>query len=378
MRSLKSVNLNGKTVLLRVDINCTVIKNKVLMSERIKEAAKTIIFLKKKKSKVIILAHQGRPESSDYTSMEQHARLLSKITKVKFIKDILGKRAEQAIKQIKPGEAILLDNIRSIKDEFEPGKNSIINFFAPLIDVYVNDAFSVCHRNQTSIVSFPNFFPSFPGLSLEKELNALKKINVKSSLYILGGAKPEDNLKLLKNQSKILTAGTFGLYCLLAKGYRLGAREEFLKKNKNFNSIIAEIKKHISKIQTPIDLGIDFHGKRKEIALNELPTKYFIPDIGTKTIQLYSKEINKAKSVFMKGPAGFYTTFPTGTNKILEAIAKSNAFSLMGGGHLSEAINRSKISKNKFSHISLSGGALISYIAGEKLPGIEALKKGKK
>ena len=379
MKSLKPADLKNKTVLLRVDINCPVVKGNVLMSERIKEAAKTILFLKRNGAKIVILTHQGRPGSKDYTSLKQHSALLSKFTKVNFVGDILGKKSKITIKNLKSGEAILLDNIRSIKDEFLPGKNSIIKFFIPLIDVYVNDAFSTCHRNQTSIVSFPKYFPSFPGPSLEKELNALKKIHVQKSVYILGGAKPEDNVRLLDKAELVLSTGIFALYCLEAWGVHAGKQEKILRQNKNFTKIIDEIKKHRKKIMVPVDLAIEIKEKRKEISIVDLPTPYLIPDIGSATIRAYEKVIKNSSSIFMKGPAGNTSIkgFETGTFKLLEAISKSNAFSLMGGGHLSEAINRSKISKKKFNHISLSGGALIAYMAGEKLPGIEALEKGK-
>lgn len=379
MNSLKNTNLKNKTILLRADINSPIIKGKVLMNERIKQSAQTIKYLKSKKAKVIILAHQSQPGKIDFISLEQHTKLLNKLTKVKFVKDIIGKKAKKEIKNLKDGQAILLNNIRFIKDEYNPGKNSIVKFFLPLIDYYVNDAFSVSHRNQTSIVSFPKYFSSFPGPNLEKELNALKKIHLKETLYILGGAKSEDNIKILKKTKKILATGIFALYCLNIKGYKLGKQEKTLIKNKNLKIINSEIKKHIKKIITPIDLAINVNGKRNEIPISQLPTDYLIPDIGTKTIKLYSQEIKKAKSIFMKGPAGNtdLKSFSKGTNELLKAISKSKAFSLLGGGHLNEAIDENKISKKKFNHISLSGGALISYVAGKKLPGIEALKKSR-
>jgi len=379
MNSLNQVNLKGKTILLRVDINSPVVKGRVLMSERVRESAKTISLLKKRKAKIIILAHQSQPGKNDFISLEQHAKLLSKFTKVRFVKDIIGSKAKKEIQKLNSGEVILLENIRFLKEEYKPGKNSIVNFFLPLIDFYVNDAFSVSHRNQTSIVSFPKYVPSFPGPSLEKELHAVKKIHMRNTLYILGGAKPEDIIKILKKPNKVLSTGLFALHCLDAKGVNLGTQKKILEKNKNYSKIKSEIKKNFSKIKTPIDLAINVSGKRKEISINQLPTNYLIPDIGEKTIELYSKEIKKAKSIFMKGPAGNtdINEFKKGAFKILKAISKSKGFSLIGGGHSNEAIKESKISKNKFNHVSLSGGALIAYVAGEKLPGIEALKRGK-
>jgi len=204
----------------------------------------------------------------------------------------------------------------------------------------------------------------------------LKKIKLKNTLYILGGAKPEDNIKLLKG-NKVLACGLFGQTCLLSQGKKLGFQDQFLKKigvnEKLLKSIKEKMKK--TKIITPEDFAIKIKGKRKEILLEDFPSKYEIFDIGNNTIKKFIQEIKKAKSIYMKGPAGYATEkqFAKGTKAILKAIASHKGFSLIGGGHLSDAIKKSGISRKKFGHISLSGGALLSYIAGEKLPGLEAL-----
>ena len=371
-------NLKNKTILLRIDINSDVVNGKVKKSERIKPTAETIKFLKAKKAKIIILAHQGNPKKSDFTSLKQHAKFLNKQTKIKFLNQTISKKAEQEIKNLKPRQAILLENIRFIQDEFHPEKpkNKIVKFFKPLIDIYINDAFSVCHRNQTSIISFPYY----AGPNLEKELQALKKLKQISNsncLYILGGAKPEDNLKLLKKTNKILAAGIFGQLCVEAKGTFLG------KNNRKINNKIAKDYSKLLKNPklkntiTPIDYAVKVGNKRKELFLKKFPTPYIVYDIGKKTQQLFTQEIKKARAVYMKGPAGFcgYKNFCAGTNAILKAIAQNKkCFSIIGGGHLSDAIKKSKIPESKFSHFSLSGGALLRYLAGEKLPGLTALR----
>lgn len=375
MKTLSDFNFKGKTVLLRTDLNSDVKNGKVLMSERIKESAKTINYLKEKKAKIVVLAHQGTPGKSDFLSLRQHAELLNKYTRIKFVNEILGEKARKEIRNLKEGEALLLDNIRKEKDEFKPNHNKIIRFFVPLVSIYINDAFSVCHREQTSIISFPRYLPSCAGLLLEKEVKALGKMKVKDCLYILGGAKPEDNIKLLKG-NKILACGLFGQVCLIAKGKNLGAQNNYLKKQiKDFNKIIKELKGKLKNVSTPVDFAVKVNGKRKEIPVENFPSKYEIFDIGSETIEKYTEEIKKAKAIYMKGPAGDCNEkrFERGTFAILRAIANSEAFSVIGGGHLSDAIEKSKISKSKFGHISLSGGALLNYIAGEKLPGLEAL-----
>ena len=372
MKTLKDFNFKGKNVLLRADLNSDVKKGKVLMSERIKESSKTINFLKRKKAKIVVIAHQGRPGKTDFLSLKQHAALLNKFTKIKFVDDILGKKAEKAIKNLKKGEAILLDNVRFEKDEFNPGKkdNKLLKL-AEKADIYVNDSFSVCHRNESSIILFPRYMKSCAGLLLEKEINALKKIKIKKALFILGGAKPEDNIKLLK-RNKVLACGLFGQVCLINKGKKLGEQENYLKKQK---ALIKIPKDKLKNVETPIDFAVKKNNKRTEIKLEDFPSDYEIFDIGKKSIEKFKIEIKKARAVFMKGPLGYCEEkqFQKGTAEILKAISSSKIFSVIGGGHLSTAIKDLHMNKKYFSHISLSGGALVSYLAGKKLPGLEAL-----
>ncbi len=372
MKTLDDFDFEDKTVLVRCDLNSDVKNKKLLNSERIKEAAVTIKELKNKRAKIVILAHQGRPGDEDFISLRQHCIQLNKYTKVRFINDITGKKAEKAIRELKKGEAILLENIRNLKEEFTPEKDNKINkFFSKLCDIYVNDAFSVCHRKQTSILLPRYIKKSCAGRLLEKEVKALEKLKLKNSLYILGGAKPEDNIKLL-GKHRVLSCGLFGQVCLINKGKKLGEQENYLKKQKAFIKISKE---KLRKVETPIDFAVDV-GRRKEILLEGFPNNHEIFDIGSETQKKYIKEIKKASAVYMKGPAGDCSKrgFSSGTFSILRAIANSRAFSIIGGGHLSDAIEASKVNKKKFGHISLSGGALLSYIAGEKLPGLEVLK----
>ncbi|HPD81607.1 MAG TPA: phosphoglycerate kinase [Candidatus Pacearchaeota archaeon] len=370
MKTLNDFDFNGKIVLLRCDLNSDVQNKKLLKSERIKEAAITINELKKKKAKIVILAHQGRPGDSDFISLKQHSKQLNKYTKVKFVEDIIGKKAEKAIKELKIGEALLLENVRNLKEEFNAEENKITSFFSKMCEIYVNDAFSVCHRAQASILLPKYIKKSCAGRILEREVNALSKIKLKNTLYILGGAKPEDNIKLLGNH-KVLSCGLFGQVCLINKGKKLGEQENYLNKKKIFIKI-PKIK--LKNVKTPLDFAVNING-RKEISLEGFPNKNEIFDIGSITQKNYIEEIKKAKAIYMKGPAGDCSKkeFSKGTFSILNAIANSKAFSVIGGGHLSDAIVASKINKKKFSHISLSGGALLNYIAGEKLPGLKVL-----
>lgn len=379
MKSILRENLSGKIVLLREDINSDIINGRVLMSERIRQSSETIRDLKSKKARIVVIAHQGRPGEKDFTSLKQHAQLLNKFVKIKFVPDIIGREAKEAIRKLKPGGAILLDNIRMLKDETDLTKKDFVSKLSTWCDFYVNDAFSVSHREQASVVSFPKYMKSFSGPLLEKEINALRKINLKDCLYILAGAKPEDNILLLKN-NKVLAAGLFGQICLIAKGKNLGAQNLYLKENisdykKSVKKLSIKLKKMKNLVLTPIDFAVKINGKRKEILLDNFPSKYEIYDIGQQTQEIFINEIKKARSIYMKGPVGYYSDnkFFKGTLKILKAVSQSKAFSILGGGQLSDAIKKSNIPITKFGHISLSGGALLQYLAGKKLPGLEAL-----
>jgi len=386
LKTLSSYNFKDKFVLLRSDLNSDVVNGKVLESERIKESARTIKELKSKGARIVIIAHQGRKGKDDCVSLSQHAKQLNKYVKVEFVDDTLGSKAIEKIKELKSGRALLLENVRFIYDELEPNKKD--NKFLKLIGLFdfcVNDAFSVSHREQASITLFPKFLKSCIGRLMESEIKAIEKVKLKDTLFILGGNKAEDNIKLLKKaKGKVITCGIFGQLCVIGKGKNLGAQNGFLKNELKY---IPELKKLVKskKVLTPIDFAVNKDNKRVEIPLSSFPSEYEIFDIGSKTIEIFVEEIKKAKSVYMKGTAGYCEDdkFTKGTFNILKAIASMNknkskgkkAFSLMGGGHLSNAIAKSKIPKSKFGYISLSGGALITYLSGEKLVGVEELKR---
>ena len=363
--NLNKENLSGKKILLRVDLNSDVFNGKVVESDRIKAHSKTVSWFLKRKAKVVILAHQGTKGKKDFISLKQHSRILNKYIKVKFVDDIIGKKAKEEISKLKPGNAILLENVRFLKDEFKPNtKNKFIKTLKPLFDYYVNDAFSVSHRNQTSITSFPKVLPHAIGPIMREELKNIEKLKskLKNSLFILGGTKSKDLMPLLKNK-KVLTGGEFCLLVLMAKGYKLGKEDGLMKKSR---FLISKIKKHDKSIRAPVDVAINIKGKRKNLDLKELPQNHLILDIGDKTIELYKKEIKKAKVIFFKGSMGMFEQkgFEKGTKEILKAIAKSKAFSVIAGGQSSDAIKKFGINKKKFGYVSLSGGALVEALSG--------------
>ena len=207
---------------------------------------------------------------------------------------------------------------------------------------------------------------------MEEELNNIQKLKLRNCLFILGGKKTEDLIPLLKNK-KILTGGYLSLLALIAKGHNLGRENKILKSQMK---LIPKIKRYISHMEVPVDLAINVRGKRRVLKLDEFPQKYPVWGLGKKTVELYKKEVKKAKMIFFKGSLGKFQDkeFELGTKEILKTIANSKAFSVIAGGQSSDAIKQFKINKNKFNYVSLSGGSLVYYLAGKKLPGLEALK----
>lgn len=402
--TLDDVEVNSKTVLVRVDINSPFDQatKKILDNERIREHAKTIKELAEKKAKVVVLAHQGRKGDPDFISLEQHAKILEKYvgSKVKFINDIIGEKAKQKIKSLGKGEILLLDNLRFLEEETKElnpekhAKSNLVKELSSLADIFVLDAFSASHRSHASIVGFAHVLPTYAGRVMEKELISKEKaLNpLGTNVFVLGGAKPDDCLNIIeymfkKNPGsieKVLTCGTVGEIFLLAKGYDLGKETKEFFEKKGFLSLLSQAKKLIKKyeyeIELPIDVAFEENGKRKEILVEKLPVETMLLDIGLKTVNKYISMIKKIRTIVVKGPAGVYEKkgFEMGTNLLLKAIANSKAFSLIGGGDTLLAIEKFGIDKNKFSFISLGGGALITYLSGKPMPGIEALRNAAK
>ena len=227
---------------------------------------------------------------------------------------------------------------------------------------------------------------------MEKEIESIEKIFrrmkiSKHDTFILSGVKPEDPIKIMEYMLKqgtletVLVGGIIGHLFLIVHNYNLGETTvNFLEKSGYFK-FLPQVKKLSKKykknIVIPVDVAVEVNGKRREILVKDLPTNYQIMDIGTKTMEKYTKIIKQSKNIVMKGPIGVYEKkeFGTGTRIILEAIKNSQGISVVGGGHTLSAISKFKINKKGFSHVSLGGGALITYLFGKKLPALEALRK---
>ncbi|MCX8194584.1 MAG: phosphoglycerate kinase [Candidatus Micrarchaeota archaeon] len=396
MKTIDGFDFSGKVVFVRVDLNSPVDQKtlKVEPSERIAAHAKTLRELSDKKAKVVVLAHQGRKGDYDCISLSQHALFLGSAAKrpVRFIDDVCGEKAKSAIKSMQPGEILLLENVRFLEDEAkyktieENANATIVRELSPLCDAFVLDGFSVAHRAQASVVGFYKK-PVFAGRVMQRELEALNRLSspAKPSVFVFGGAKPEDSIGIMQkwlSEGKIdhaLTCGVLGELFILASGRELGATLDVLKEKKALDYLPTAkelLAKYKGKILFPKDVAVSVAGKRKELSIDKLPSGSTIGDIGRKTAAQYASLIKKARSVMVNGPAGIYEQkeFEYGTKAILKACQQSKAFSVMGGGHTISAIEKFKISKKKLGYISLAGKALIEYLSGEELPGVKILK----
>ena len=397
--TLDDVEVKDKVVLVRVDFNSEIepATKRVTSDVRIRaHAESTIKELAAKGAKTVVLAHQGRKGDPDYTPLKQHAEILGKILKypVQYVDDVFGDKAKKAITELKGGEILVLENVRSWDGETKSGapeqqaKTELVQKLAPLADLFVNDAFAAAHRGHVSMVGFTAVLPSAAGRIMERELKSLSRALEKPEkpcVYVMGGAKADDSLEISKFvlgngiADYVIVGGVTSQLFLAAKNVNLGEGNMAFLAKKELTVLIPGIKALIQqypdKILVPDDVALDVDGKRKEISIDKLPAKQSIFDIGSKTVKKYSDIISKAKSIVVSGPMGVYENkeFNYGTRKVFEAIAASKAFSLAGGGNTIAAINEYGLSA-KIGYISTAGGALIEFLMGKKLPGVVALE----
>jgi len=393
--TMEDVKLDNKRVLVRVDFNSPMDPSgNILDDKRIKSHLDTLRALED--CRVVLMAHQSRAGKKDYTTMEAHARSATRLLRrdVAYIDDIFGSHAREAIRSLMPGEVLLLENTRFYAEEnmnrtpADHAKSHMVKRLAPLFDLFINDAFAVSHRSHCSVVGFTEVLPSIAGLLMDKEITALDK-GLKGdehpTIYSLGGTKADDSIKVIENvlrrggADKILTSGVVATVFLMAAGINIGeANRKFVEDQEYLEQIPIAAKllaEYPDKIAMPVDVALNKNGERIDVAVSALSNDLPIADIGLETIVDYSKELKDARVTVMNGPAGIFEQekFKLGTSELLKASAESD-YSIAGGGHSVAAIEQLGL-ESKFSHVSMGGGASITYLSGEPLPGIEALKK---
>jgi len=396
--TLDDFDFKGKTVLLRVDINCPLKKDTLEIEDdnRIQQIMPTLKELLSKGAKVAILAHQGRPRDWDYIPLDRHAKVISKLLgkEVKYVDDLLGQVAMEAIRSLSPGEVMVLKNVRDLPYEQEKktmeehAKMELVTALSPLFDIYVNDAFGASHRSQCSLVGFQAILPSAAGRLMEKELKALKTVfenPARPAVFILGGAKFGEAVKVVdsiigkKIADWVILVGVTGNAFLKARGVKLGRPSEELLGKEMTPEDLEAAKRLLSekgeKIILPFDVAIEVDCHRRDILVGDLPQEHPVLDIGKGSIEKFDRVLHGAGTIFMSGPAGMIEKEPfnQGTKELMLAATHSKAFTVIGGGHTVSAAEKFGLF-HKFSYVSTGGGALETFLLGKPLPVVEALK----
>ena len=383
-------NLEGKIVLLRLDLNVP-LKNRAITDEtRINKILPVINFLIKKKSKILIISHVGRPKGKvDYDlSLKPICESLErKINQnVKLVKENIYKMKKEDLFKNSKDQIIFLENIRFYEEEEKNDTNFSKNL-AELGDIFVNDAFSCSHRAHASVSKITEFIPSFAGLQLETEINALKKITTeikKPVTCIIGGSKISTKIGLIKNLipkfDNIIIVGAMANNILNYKGYPIGKsiKEENCKSA--IDDIFETAKNYSCLINYPVDVVVGKNINDKAIIkeLNEVSNDDLILDIGPKTIKKIKDIIEISKTILWNGPVGYFENpnFANGCNEIIKKITEKNEknliYSIAGGGDTIAVLNQMNAVDN-FNFVSTAGGAFLEYLEGKNLPGIKAL-----
>lgn len=397
--TLEDFNFRDKTVLLRVDINAPLDKDTLLIinDSRIRRIVPTVRELVGKRAKVVILAHQSRKGKWDFISMEQHSEHLAKHMNhpVMYVNDIYGDEAKKAIRGLGPGEVLLLGNVRELDGETAKldakghSASEMVTELTPLIDYYVSDAFGAAHRSQCSLVGFPLTVPSASGRLMAKELFALNAIfgePRRPSVFILGGAKFGDVSKMIDHvlgtelADTVILTGLAGNAFSMARGTDIGEASANVLKDEltdeNLQAARDVMTRYGQRILLPLDVAVERDGKRTNVLMGDMPSKEPALDIGEESIDKFSKVILSSKTSFMSGPSGMYEKegFEDGTKRLMEAMIESKGQSVIGGGHTVGAADKFGVT-DSFSYVSTAGGALESFLLGESLPAVDALRE---
>ena len=407
IKTLDDFDVRGKTVLCRIDINQPVDRatGKLKSTNRIRACVPTIRELSEKGARVVLMAHQGSDiEYKNYYTTRPHADVLSQLLgfEVKWIEDVCGPLARQAIRELEDGDVLLLDNVRFMAEEqtlFETklrlshedqARTQVVTKLAPLGDIYVCDAFAAAHRDQPTLCGFEQILPSAMGRLFEKEyctVSSLMEEPQRPCVFVLGGAKIADAFLMMKtvlsrgSADKVLTGGLVANIFLASQGVGIGRGSlDFIMKS-NYGEFIDVAKElyaqYGDRIVLPSDLAWVSDGKRCEAAVGEVPQDISAVDIGSRTAERYRSEIMAAKTVFVNGPAGVFEQEPSelGTKTIWQALADTQAFTVLGGGDSITATEKYALT-DRIGYICTGGGALIRFLSGEELPVVKALRHG--
>jgi phosphoglycerate kinase len=386
-KTLRDIDVDGKRVLVRVDFNVPLKDGVVTDNSRVKAALPTIEYLISKGAKVILMSHLGRPKGhEDKFKLDPVAQVLADLLgqEVEKVDSVVGPDALEAASQLKPGEVLLLENLRF--DEREKKNDpEFAKLLAGMADVYVNDAFGSSHRAHASVAGVPQYIPAVAGFLLEKEVDTLTSIleNPKRPfIAIVGGSKVSDKIgvidALLDRVDALLIGGGMCFTFLKAKGFEVG--KSLLEQDK-VDYCKEAMKKAESKgvnIFLPVDVvvakEITAEAESKVVSASGITDDWIGLDIGEESIQVYTSAIKDAKTIFWNGPMGVFEIdqFAKGTMEVAKAVAAAEATSVIGGGDSVAALKKAHL-ENQVTFVSTGGGASLELIEGKALPGVEAI-----
>jgi phosphoglycerate kinase len=388
--TIRDIDVANKRVLVRADFNVPLGGDNGVITDdsRIQATLPTIKYLTERGAKIILCSHLGRPKGKvvEKLRMTVVARRLSQILgrKVIVANDGIGPEVDRAVAALKPGDVLLLENIRFHPQE-EANDNGFAQTLARLADIYVNDAFGACHRSHASIVGITRYLPAVAGLLVEKEIEVLEGLLANPNhpfAELAGGAKVSDKIKTLENTMDkvdfLLIGGGMAATFLKAKGYEVGLS---LVENDKLG-LATKLMQRAAKRKLPLILPVDVvaaaevsaEAEYNIVAVEEIPPQWRIMDIGPKTIDSFSRELGRCQTIFWNGPMGVYeiAQFARGTQAMARLLAELEATTIIGGGSTAEIVTELKLA-DKMTFVSTGGGASLRFLSGEKLPGVEAL-----
>jgi len=389
----KDLNVEGKRIIVRVDLNVPLKDKKIQDSTRIEQVLPFLKDLIKRKSKIILISHLGRPKGAKDIALSLlpvYKYLKEKInTNMYFYTGEINDEIETKSSYLKEGEILLIENIRFFKEEIEDDEN-FSKKLGKLGEIYINDAFSCSHRKQSSIYSITKFVKEiYAGPLLKKEITAIDSVirNKKDPVTcIIGGSKVSTKIgvisNLLKSVSNIVIVGAMANNFLTYNNYEIGKSLKEEDSSKIIKIILNEAEKYKCRIIIPEDCLVSksFEGNAITKDIKSIEKDDIILDIGPKTVKIIENIIDSSKTVMWNGPAGYFENknFAIGTNSIAQKVSentkKKSLISVLGGGDTISAINRSGL-KLSFTHLSTAGGAFLEHLEGKELPGLSALKQ---
>ena len=390
LNTIKDADLKGKRVLIRVDFNVPVKNGVVTDATRIKAALPTINYILDNGASVVVMSHFGRPkgqknpEFSMAPIAKEFSALLGK--EVVLAPDVLGSEVDALVADLKPGQVLLLENVRFYKEE-EANDAAFAEKLAKYGDLYCNDAFGTAHRAHASTEGVSHYLPSYAGFLIEKEVKFMAPLlenPEKPFVAIIGGSKVSSKItvleRLVKTCNTIVIGGGMAYTFLSVEGHKIGKSLFEADYLETASSFLAKAKEKGVKVILPVDhiCAKEFSETAEPVLVDgvEIADDLMGMDIGPKTIKLITDELKAAKSVVWNGPMGVFefANFAKGTEQVAKALADSNAISVVGGGDSVAAINKFGLA-SKITHVSTGGGASLEFLEGKVLPGIKALEK---